>query len=167
MYPSTYLPLLVCVCYCSRALLPMPCPSFILFQLALSHVVLPYFACPTLGHAYHALGHACFTCPWLKNSNPHNKSSKPSTSPICITSTQGTTSWEARFITVSDVCFWKWWWKFYPNIKWLSSFDGRCLQQRLALHKFSKRNGKGQIWFLIWWLIQSFCQIKNCNYIDA
>jgi hypothetical protein len=49
----------------------------------------------------------------------------------------------------------------------LLGFDGRCLQQRLALHKISKRNGRGKYDSYFDDALGNFVTLRIANYIDA
>jgi hypothetical protein len=52
-----------------------------------------------------------------------------------------------------------------PNIKWLPSFDGKCLQQRPTLHENLQKGGSGKSGFLLWWLRGNFVTLRNVLWI--
>jgi drug/metabolite transporter superfamily protein YnfA len=50
-----------------------------------------------------------------------------------------------------------------PSIKWLSSFDGKCLQQGPTLHENLQK--KEAISFLLWWSRGNFVTLRNVSWI--
>jgi hypothetical protein len=114
---------------------------------------------------------------WIANPNKFNGIAYDMFSPtfICLVLlVNGFSYLPIYFLHMAFLSFWHkiWGWDLrmlveVPNIKWLPSFDGKCLQQRPTLHKNLQKRGSGKSGFLLWWSRGNFVTLRNVLWITS